>query len=95
MELKPEQALFLLQMTLPMLEREHQTTVKVLEAVPADKADYTPDPNSMDRGRAELAHCQCGRSFPALSSGWRVRLYADRKKNRDAGHSGLLQGDVR
>jgi len=47
MELQPEQALFFLNMTLPTLEREHQTTVKVLEAVPADKADYKPDPNSM------------------------------------------------
>lgn len=46
MELKPEQALFLLQMTLPTLEREHQTTVRVLEAVPAEKADYKPDANS-------------------------------------------------
>jgi len=36
----------MLNMILPSLEREHQTTVKVLEAVPADKADYKPDPNA-------------------------------------------------
>jgi len=47
MELQPEQALFLLNMTLPTLEREQQTTLRVMEAVPADKADYKPDPNSM------------------------------------------------
>ena len=46
MELKPEQALFLLNMTLPALEREHTSTVRVLEAIPADKADYQPDPNA-------------------------------------------------
>jgi uncharacterized damage-inducible protein DinB len=46
MQLQPEQALFMLNMILPSLEREHQTTVKVLEAVPADKADYKPDPNA-------------------------------------------------
>jgi uncharacterized damage-inducible protein DinB len=46
MELKPEQALFLLNTTLPTLEREHKTTVQVMEAVPADKAAYQPDPNA-------------------------------------------------
>jgi uncharacterized damage-inducible protein DinB len=47
MELKPDQALFLLNVTLPLLEREHKTTVRVLEAVPSDHADYKPDANSM------------------------------------------------
>lgn len=47
MPLEPDQALVMLQMTLPMLEREQQTTVKVMSAVPADKADYKPDANSM------------------------------------------------
>jgi uncharacterized damage-inducible protein DinB len=47
MPLQPEHALAILQMTLPSLEREQQTTVKVMEAVPADKADYKPDPNAM------------------------------------------------
>jgi len=47
MPLEPDQALVFLQMTLPTLEREQQTTVKLMNAVPADKADYKPDPNSM------------------------------------------------
>lgn len=47
MQLTPEQALLLLHTSLPTLEHEHQTTVRLLEAVPADKADYRPDPNSM------------------------------------------------
>jgi uncharacterized damage-inducible protein DinB len=47
MQLQPDQALAILQMTLPTLEREQRTTVKVMEAVPADRADYKPDANSM------------------------------------------------
>jgi uncharacterized damage-inducible protein DinB len=47
MQLEPEQALIILQMALPTLEREQQTTVKLMNAVPANKADYKPDPNSM------------------------------------------------
>jgi uncharacterized damage-inducible protein DinB len=46
MQIQPEQALFLLNTLLPTLEREHQTTVNVLEAVPADKADYKPETNA-------------------------------------------------
>ncbi len=34
-------------MTLPFLQREHQTTVNVMSAVPAERADYKPDPNAM------------------------------------------------
>jgi uncharacterized damage-inducible protein DinB len=45
--LQPEQATFLLQSALPMLKNEHKTTCKVIEAVPLDKSDYRPDPNSM------------------------------------------------
>ena len=41
--LQPEQATFLLQMTLPALKNEHRTTRKVLEAVPADQGGYRPD----------------------------------------------------
>jgi uncharacterized damage-inducible protein DinB len=47
MQMQPEQALFLLNLTLPTLEREQQTTLRVMEAVPAGHADYKPDPNSM------------------------------------------------
>ena len=47
MQLEPDQALVILRMTLPTLESEQQTTVKLMNAVPADKADYKPDPISM------------------------------------------------
>ena len=45
--LTAEQAIFLLQDALmPMLKAEHRMTKAVLEAVPADKPDYQPDPNA-------------------------------------------------
>jgi uncharacterized damage-inducible protein DinB len=45
--LTAEQAIFLLQDALmPMLKAEHRVTRAVLEAVPADKPDYRPDPNA-------------------------------------------------
>ena len=47
MSITPEQAIFLLHNILPSFENEHRTTAKILKAVPADKADYRPDPNSM------------------------------------------------
>jgi uncharacterized damage-inducible protein DinB len=46
MSFTPEQALLLLNETLATLEHEHQLTMRVVEAVPADKADYRPDPNA-------------------------------------------------
>jgi uncharacterized damage-inducible protein DinB len=46
-EMTAENAMFLLQgMYLPVLKNESQVTKKVIEAVPADKADYRPDPVS-------------------------------------------------
>ena len=45
-QITPDQAKFLLGMTLPRLEMEHQTTKRVIEAVPLDKGDYRPDPVS-------------------------------------------------
>jgi uncharacterized damage-inducible protein DinB len=49
-----EQAVFLLQnIYLGTLKNESRTTRKILEAVPADKADYKPDPAS--RSAMELA----------------------------------------
>jgi uncharacterized damage-inducible protein DinB len=47
MQITPEQALFLFETLLPSLENEHRITMKLLRAVPAGKADYRPDPNSM------------------------------------------------
>lgn len=42
----PDQATFLLNYTLPSVEREHQTTRAVIAAIPATNGDYRPDPNS-------------------------------------------------
>jgi uncharacterized damage-inducible protein DinB len=42
--LQPEQAAFLLSMTLPTLKREQATTKTVIEAIPLDKGDYRPEP---------------------------------------------------
>ena len=39
----PEQATFLCALELRNIERESGTTLRMLEAVPADKADYRPD----------------------------------------------------
>ena len=45
--LTPELVEFWLQdLLLGTLKNEHRTTKKILEAVPADKADYRPDPVS-------------------------------------------------
>lgn len=53
-QMTPEQGLFLLHSVfLPALKNEHRITVKVLEAVPADKPDYRPDAHS--RSALDLA----------------------------------------
>jgi uncharacterized damage-inducible protein DinB len=44
--LQPEQATFLLQLNLPNLQRDHQVTRKVMDAIPPDQADYRPEPNA-------------------------------------------------
>ena len=50
----PEQATFLLsEVYLPQIRNEVKTTRRVIEAIPADKGDYKPDPKSM--GSLELA----------------------------------------
>src|SRR6266404_4111687 len=44
----PEQATFLLnEIYLPQIRNEHKTTRRVIEAVPADKCAYRPDPKCM------------------------------------------------
>jgi uncharacterized damage-inducible protein DinB len=49
-----EQAEFLLhQVYLPQIQNEHKTTKRVIAAVPADKCDWKPHPDSM--GALELA----------------------------------------
>lgn len=42
----PEQVLFLLHYTLPIIRNEHRSTRAVIEAIPAAHIDYRPDPNS-------------------------------------------------
>lgn len=51
--IQPEQAAFLLQLQLPAVKNEHRTTRSVIEAIPAEKGDFRPDPNS--RSAVELA----------------------------------------
>jgi len=44
----PEQATFLLhEVYLPQIRNEQTTTRRVIQAIPADKGDYKPDPKSM------------------------------------------------
>jgi uncharacterized damage-inducible protein DinB len=42
----PDQALFLLHYTLPIVQGEHRTTRAVIEAIPEKNLDYKPDPHS-------------------------------------------------
>jgi uncharacterized damage-inducible protein DinB len=43
-QITPEQARFLLALTLPNIKTEHATTKRVIEAIPLDKGDYRPEP---------------------------------------------------
>src|SRR5579885_3394319 len=45
--LTPDNVTVVLQTLLPALDREHQTTKRVIEAIPDAKIDYTPDGISM------------------------------------------------
>ena len=50
----PEQATFLLtEIYLPQMQNEHKTTRRVIQAIPADKADWKPDPKA--KSALELA----------------------------------------
>jgi uncharacterized damage-inducible protein DinB len=42
-QLKPDHAEFILSLALPTLKTEHQTTKRVIEAIPLDRGDYRPD----------------------------------------------------
>jgi uncharacterized damage-inducible protein DinB len=53
LELTPDQARFMLDLVLPTLKTEHQTTKRVIEAVPLDKGDYRPD--TVSKTALELA----------------------------------------
>lgn len=52
-QITSDQAKFLLNVMLPLLEMEHQTTKRVIEAVPLDKGDYRPD--AVSKPALELA----------------------------------------
>jgi len=43
-QITPDQAKFLLALTLPTIKTEHETTKRVIEAIPLDKGDYRPEP---------------------------------------------------
>jgi len=50
----PDQATFLLkEVYLPQIHNEHPLTRKIIEAIPADKSDYRPDPKA--KSAMELA----------------------------------------
>ena len=68
--LTPDQAKFILSLALPTLKTEHQTTKRVIEAIPLDKGDYRPD--AVSKNALELAwHIAASeqRFFRAISSG--------------------------
>jgi uncharacterized damage-inducible protein DinB len=46
LQLTPDQARFILDTALPTLKTEHQTTKRVIEAIPLAKGGYRPDPIS-------------------------------------------------
>ena len=52
-QLTPDQAKFVLGVALPMLKNEHQTTRRVIEAIPLDQGDYRPD--AVSKTALELA----------------------------------------
>lgn len=51
--LQPEQGVFLLHTYLDALKSEHPATRRVIQAIPADKGDYQPDPHA--KSAMELA----------------------------------------
>jgi uncharacterized damage-inducible protein DinB len=52
-QITPDQAKFAFAMALPTLKSEHQTTKRVIEAIPLDKGDYRPD--AISKTALELA----------------------------------------
>ncbi len=52
-QLTPDQAKFILDTALPTLKSEHQTTKRVIEAIPLDQGDYRPD--AISKTALELA----------------------------------------
>jgi len=52
-QLTPDQAKFVLDRAIPTLRTEHETTKRVIEAIPLDKGDYRPD--AVSKSALELA----------------------------------------
>ena len=52
-QMTSDQAKFLLALTLPIIKTEHETTKRVIEAIPLDKGDYRPD--AVSKSALELA----------------------------------------
>jgi uncharacterized damage-inducible protein DinB len=52
-QLTPDQAKFILGMALSTLRKEHETTKRVIEAIPLDKGEYRPD--AISKTALELA----------------------------------------
>ena len=52
-QISPEQAKFILDRAMPTLKAEHETTKRVIEAIPLDKGDYRPD--AVSKSALELA----------------------------------------
>lgn len=69
-QLTADQAKFILGMALSTLQKEHETTKRVIEAIPLDKGDYRPD--AICKTALELAwHIAASgqRFFSAISAG--------------------------
>lgn len=69
-QLTPDQAKFVLGLALPMLKKEHETTRRVIEAIPLDQGNYRPD--AISKTALELAwHIAATeqRFFSAISGG--------------------------
>jgi uncharacterized damage-inducible protein DinB len=52
-QISPEHAKFILDRAMPTLKAEHETTKRVIEAIPLDKGDYRPD--AVSKSALELA----------------------------------------
>jgi hypothetical protein len=62
-QMTSDQAKFLLALTLPTIKTEHETTKRVIEAIPLDKGDYRPEPR-WPRARLKAGVAHCGRGTP-------------------------------
>jgi uncharacterized damage-inducible protein DinB len=58
MQLTPEQVQLIFRFTLPTLRNEHQTTARVIRAIPAGKGEYRPD--RFSRSASDLASHMAG-----------------------------------